>query len=218
MSLRGALKVPRLADLDFNSLETIGDGDPFLQLITPAGFAITAPGGPEVPLENPARDDSTTGTGGSGGSLVVPEVPELNEGEDSDPEIHALDRNLNVQPSSATASSDKGKELATSSASPANVQNLTPRKRKGDSLVSLQINPKKDRQYLQKFSKKAKPTLSSSFDPILSILDEHLMGGKSSRDEAPKTMSGPTMTCTRSNPLDSVDDEVMEVETMGTLS
>ncbi|MFS8035283.1 hypothetical protein Hanom_Chr17g01591261 [Helianthus anomalus] len=194
MSLRDALKVPRFSDLDFNSLETTGEDDPFLQQITLADFAITSPGGPEVPLENHARDESTTGTGGSGGSLVVPKVPELNEGEDSDPEIHALDRNLNVQPSLATVSSVKGKEGATSLASPANVH------------------------YLPNFSKKAKSTLSSLSDLVLSLLDEHLMRGKSSRDEAPKTMSGPTVPYTRSNHLDLVDDEVIEVETMGTLS
>ncbi|MFS7979619.1 hypothetical protein Hanom_Chr10g00929841 [Helianthus anomalus] len=192
---------------------TTGEHDPFLKQITPVAFAIRALGGPEAPLENPGGAESTTGTRGSGGPLVTPEVQELDENEDSDPEIRALDRSLNAQTSSATINLVKGKVTASSIF--ADVQNLTPRKRKGNSLVSLRINPKRDRHYLPSVSKKAKPTFSSSF---LSILDEHLTGGKSSRDEALKTMSGPTMPYTRSDPLDSVDDEVMEVEATRTLS
>ncbi|MFS7979614.1 hypothetical protein Hanom_Chr10g00929781 [Helianthus anomalus] len=113
---------------------TTGEHDPFLKQITPAAFAIRAPGRPKAPLENPGGAESTTGTRGSGGPLVTPEVQELDENEDSDPEIRALDRNLNAQTSSATIYLVKGKVTASSIF--ADVQNLTPRKRKGTKISS----------------------------------------------------------------------------------
>ncbi|MFS8031459.1 hypothetical protein Hanom_Chr17g01546171 [Helianthus anomalus] len=141
-------------------------------------------------------------------AIRPPEVPEVNE--DSDPEIRDLDRELKLPSSSTVVSSGKGKGVVSSVSK---VKDLIPRKRKAN---SHQVNPKKDRHYLPEVTRKAKSTLSISSDQVLTNLSEHISNRKSSRDEAPKTMFGPTMLYIGFVPDD--DDNVMETGDTGVLS
>ncbi|KAF5754689.1 hypothetical protein HanRHA438_Chr17g0804221 [Helianthus annuus] len=202
-----ALKVFRFSNLNFDFAEIIGDGEPFLKQIASAAYAIRPPGDPKAPLENPGGAESAAETGGSGSVRATAEVPEVNE--DSDPEIRDLDRELKLPSSSTVVSPGKGKGAASSVSE---VKDLIPRKRKAN---SHQVNPKKDHHYLPEVTKKAKSTLSISPDQVLTNLSEHISSRKSSRDKAPKTMSGPTMLYIGFVPD---DDNVMETGDTGVLS
>ncbi|MFS7995470.1 hypothetical protein Hanom_Chr12g01118281 [Helianthus anomalus] len=164
-----------------------------MEKTAPAAYAIRDPSDPEAPIANPTQPRSAAGTGCFGGSRVILEIQELAEGEDSDPEIRNMDRSLNANPSLSSASFAKGKEgTVVLSPSTSDEQKSSSQKRKGSSSISLQINTKKHHLYLPEITKKAKTVVSSSSDLVLKKLDEHLTGGKSSKDEAPKMMSGPS--------------------------
>ncbi|MFS7980720.1 hypothetical protein Hanom_Chr10g00942611 [Helianthus anomalus] len=170
ISLRDALKVPNFANLDFDIVEDIRDGESLVKQIAPAAYAIRPLVDLEVPVPNSAVSESGAEARGSSGVQAVIDVLVINE--DSDLEIRELDRELKG-PSQAATSSDKG----TGTSSGPDTKGLVHRKRKAG---AHQINLKDELSFL-KGLKKARKADSSSFDHVLTNLSEHISGGRSSR-------------------------------------
>ncbi|MFS7924755.1 hypothetical protein Hanom_Chr03g00276401 [Helianthus anomalus] len=64
MSLMDTLKVPNFADLDFNIVEDIGDGEVFIKQLASAAYAIRPPVDPVVLVPNPFISESRAEAGG----------------------------------------------------------------------------------------------------------------------------------------------------------
>ncbi|KAJ0434352.1 hypothetical protein HanRHA438_Chr17g0821501 [Helianthus annuus] len=120
MSLRDALQVPNFKDLDFGFLETTREDAPFLTQTTPAAFPLRNPettfvnpdpSDPtrEAPTEGPSPTKPAFEVGSSHNASTALEILEVNEDEDSDPEIQTLDRQLGPRPFLSSSSLPKGK-------------------------------------------------------------------------------------------------------------
>ncbi|KAJ0764556.1 hypothetical protein HanPI659440_Chr08g0293481 [Helianthus annuus] len=134
--------------------------------------------------ELPIADATSSGpklmkdAAGSSGSRAKDDPQQ--EDVDSDPEVRSLDEALKYHPS---ATSLKSKGIT----SDVGLKGLV-RKRKTE--VS-QIRSS-DSLPMPKLLKKAKKSSSHSSDNVITELDEHLSGGKSSREEAALARSAPT--------------------------
>ncbi|KAF5764957.1 hypothetical protein HanRHA438_Chr15g0710221 [Helianthus annuus] len=195
MSLRDALKVPNFSLLDFDFDELTADEDPFLKQTPSAAHEIRAPVDPKTSVAITSDPESAKEAAGSFGVQV--RVEPLVVEEDSDPEVHQLDQAL-LYPTSAVIAKGKG---VSSDSTPKGLV----RKRKAE---NLQLRSA-DSLPLPKLVKKVKKATSSSTDNVLTDLTEHLSGGKSSREEAARARSVPSVTF--SSGLLPVDEaEVME--------
>ncbi|MFS7950078.1 hypothetical protein Hanom_Chr06g00579111 [Helianthus anomalus] len=176
-----ALKVPNFANLDFGFVEVDADEEPFIKQTASAAQEIRPLVDPKASSIIPTGPESGAKVVGSSGVQVTVGPPVVNE--DSDPEIQDLDREFKYL-SFVGLFIEKGR-------------------------LKLQINPKDALPFL-KTGKKTKKDHSSSTNHVLTDLTEHLAGGKSSREEAAKARSAPTITYSGYLPVDGVEE--METE------
>ncbi|KAM0063164.1 hypothetical protein Hdeb2414_s0003g00087861 [Helianthus debilis subsp. tardiflorus] len=185
MSLRDALRVPNFNTLDFDFDELAEDEKPFLRQVSVSAQEIRHMVESKS-SEAPAVENVSTGpksneeAAGSSGAQVRDEP--LLVDDDSDPVVRNLDEALMYPPSGV---STKGKGVSLD----AGLKGLV-WKRKADvpqirSSISLRM---------PKVAKKTKKSSSHSGDNVLDDLNEHLSGGKSSREEAAKARFAPSAT------------------------
>ncbi|KAJ0876846.1 hypothetical protein HanPSC8_Chr11g0493081 [Helianthus annuus] len=224
MSLLDALKVPSFDVFDFD-LEDQGEGEvPLMKQVAPSAQEIQ----PVLPQDAPehtaaeitsfppqgALDQnaaettsfplSSKGVAGSSGSQAGKKS--ILDDVDSDPEVRCLDEALRHRPSSASLKS-KGIDHEVK-------QQTLVRKRKTE---SLQINSS-DALPMPRL-KKDKQGSSHSGKDVMIELDEHLMGGKFSREEAALARSKPTLIFSGGflpvNEVEGMDVENPEVSSKG---
>ncbi|MFS8026525.1 hypothetical protein Hanom_Chr16g01487741 [Helianthus anomalus] len=189
MSLLDALKVPSFNVFDFDFEEQGEDDVPIMKQVALSAQEIrpvipqdvseraaveTASSIPQGAHDQAATETtsvptSSKGAIGSSGSQAGKES--IPEDVDSDPEVRSLDEALQYRPSSASLKS-KGTDHEVK-------QQTLVRKRKTE---SLQIRPS-DVLPMPKL-KKGKKVSSHSGSDVMIELDEHLSGGKFSREEA----------------------------------
>ncbi|KAJ0792872.1 hypothetical protein HanOQP8_Chr01g0022871 [Helianthus annuus] len=202
MSLRDALKVPNFNVLDFYFDDQVEGEVPFLKQVSLSAQEIrplidqgaTGPPSTDVVSTFPKPTKENVGLSGSrakGDSQL--------EDVDSDPEVRSLDEALKYRPScisiksKGVSSDDELKGLV--------------RKRKADASQIRSSDPLP----MPKAIKKKKKSTSFSSDNVLTDLDEHLSGGKSSREEAALARSAPTLAFSGGY-LPENETENMEVE------
>ncbi|KAM0055845.1 hypothetical protein Hdeb2414_s0006g00210871 [Helianthus debilis subsp. tardiflorus] len=202
MSLRDALKVPNFNVLDFDFDEQTEGEVPFLKQVASATQEIRPPRDPSAP--EPSATDATSSvpkpvevTVGSSGSQV--KNRSILDDMDSNPEVRSLDEALQYQPSASLKS--KG------AASDVELKGLV-RKRKGEAIQIRSSDP-----LPMPILKKNKKGSSHSSGDVMIELDEHLSGGKSSREEAARARSAPTPAFS-SGFLPVNEVESMEVENL----
>ncbi|MFS8012757.1 hypothetical protein Hanom_Chr14g01324611 [Helianthus anomalus] len=194
MSLRDALKVPNFNILDFDFGKQAEGEVPFMKQVSLTAHEIRPP--PIQVTSEPSAVDATSsvpkptkGADGSSGSQAGRKS--ILDDVDSDPEVRSLDEALQYHPFSL-----KSEGVISDAIS----------KRKNE---SLQIHSS-DPLPMPKTKKNKKGSSHSSGDVMIE-LDEHLSGGKSSREEAAKARSEPTPTFSGGFlPVNEV--ESMEVE------
>ncbi|KAF5814550.1 hypothetical protein HanRHA438_Chr03g0124461 [Helianthus annuus] len=199
MSLRDALKVPNFDVLDFDDQ---GEGKvPLMKQVAYAAQEIrplitqdtSEPSAAEATSSIPT---STKGTAGSSGSQAGKKS--ILDDVDSDPKVRSLDEALQYRPSSASL---KIKSVV----SDVNQKALV-RKRKNEPLQIRSSGP-----LPMPRPKKNKRGSSHSGGDVMVELDEHLTGGKFSREEAARARSEPTPTFSGGFiPVNEVEN--MEVE------
>uniref|UniRef100_A0A251VF62 Uncharacterized protein n=1 Tax=Helianthus annuus TaxID=4232 RepID=A0A251VF62_HELAN len=209
MSLRDALKVPNF-DIFYFDLEDQGDDEVPLMKQVAASAQEVQPLIPQNAPEQVATEATssvptpTKDVAGSFGSQVGKKS--ILDDVDSDPEVRSLDEALQYRPSSDSLKS-KG---ITHEVAP---QALT-RKRKTE---PVQIRPS-DPLPLPR-SKKVKKGSSHSSSDVMVELDEHLTGGKFSREEAALARSKPTPVFSGGflpvNEVESMEVENPEVTSKG---
>ncbi|KAF5791941.1 hypothetical protein HanRHA438_Chr09g0412321 [Helianthus annuus] len=182
MSLKDALKIPNFNVLDFNFDEQAEGEVPFMQQVASAAQEIRPLTGQGT--SEPSAADATSsvpkptkGAAGSSGSQAGKES--ILDDVDSDPKVRSLDEALKYQPSSGSQKS-KG---VTSDVEPKGFI----RKRKNEALQIRSSDPLP----MPKVKKNKKGSSHSSGN-VITELDEHLFGGKSSREEAALARSAPT--------------------------
>ncbi|MFS8026498.1 hypothetical protein Hanom_Chr16g01487451 [Helianthus anomalus] len=174
MSLRDALKVPCFDVLDFD-LDDQGEGEVLLmKQVAPSAQEIQ----PVIASDSP-KPTPTKGAAGSSGSQAGKKS--ILDDVDSDPEVRSLDEALQYRPSSGSL---KSKGIMHE----VDPQALV-RKRKTE---SVQIRSSDPLPMLR--IKKIKKGSSHSGGDVMVELDEHLTGGKFSREEAARARSEPTPT------------------------
>ncbi|MFS7972044.1 hypothetical protein Hanom_Chr09g00839981 [Helianthus anomalus] len=206
MSLLDALKVPSMDVFDFNFEEQGKGAVPLMKQVESSAYPIRVETDPNVATSSAAEATSsvpkssserdiikTKEAGGSSGSQAG-RKPILDDVDD-DPEIRNLDEALLSRPSSLRS---KGTELGADLV-------IRSRKRKNE---TVQIRPT-DPLPLPKL-KKTKGD-SRSEGNVMEELDEHLSGGKFSREEAALARSKPTPVYSGGFVPDS-EVESMEVE------
>ncbi|MFS7964464.1 hypothetical protein Hanom_Chr08g00750681 [Helianthus anomalus] len=182
MSLRDALKVPNFNVLDFDLDEQAEGEVPFMKQVAYAAQEIrplitqdtSEPTAVEATSSIPMP---TKGAAGSSGSQAVKKS--ILDDVDSDPEVRSLDEALQHPPSSASL---KSKGIM----SDADLKPLV-RKRKSETSQILSSDP-----LPMPRPKKNKRGSSYSTGDVMIELDEHLTGGKFSREEAARARSAPT--------------------------
>ncbi|KAJ0577798.1 hypothetical protein HanIR_Chr05g0240091 [Helianthus annuus] len=207
MSLRDALKVPSFDVLDFD-LDDQGEGEvPLMKQVAPSAQEIR-PAIPQNTSEQAATEATssiptpTKGAAGSSGSQAGKKS--ILDDVDSDPEVRSLDEALQYRPSSASLKS-KGVMHEV------DPQALV-RKRKTESVQIRSSDPLPMSRI-----KKIKKGSSHSGGDVMVELDEHLTGGKFSREEAARARSEPTPTFSGGFlPISEV--ESMETEAPETMS
>ncbi|MFS7966253.1 hypothetical protein Hanom_Chr09g00771681 [Helianthus anomalus] len=185
MSLRDALKVPSF-DVAFSAQEI----RPLA--VQDAAEPSVADGASFVPT--PTKETAGSSGSQSGKRFVLDDV-------DDDPEIRKLDEALQYRPSPVSLTS-KGATL-----------DLTPnplvRKRKKETVQIRSSDPLPLPR-----SKKNKKGSSFSEGDVMNELDEHLTGGKFSREEATLARTKPTPTFSSgflpSNEVESMETEILE--------
>ncbi|MFS7984887.1 hypothetical protein Hanom_Chr11g00991971 [Helianthus anomalus] len=184
MSLRDALKVPNFNVIDFD-LDELAEGEvPFMKQVAYAAQEIrplvtqdaTEPSAAEATSSVPTPGKDGAGSSGSqvGEKSILDDV-------DDDPEIRSLDEGLQYRPSSVSL---KCKGVM----SDVDQKGLV-RKRKNEPLQIHASDP-----LPMPRSKKIKKGSSHSGSDVMIELDEHLTGGKFSREEATRIRSAPTPT------------------------
>ncbi|KAM0003717.1 hypothetical protein Hdeb2414_s0272g00853341 [Helianthus debilis subsp. tardiflorus] len=191
MSLLDALKVPSFDVFDFD-LEDQAEGEiPLMKQVASSAQEIRHAIAPDVSEQAAAEVTSSVpqgaaetslplsskGTAGSSGSQA--RKKSILDDVDSDPEVRSLDEALRYRPSSASLR-DKGTDREVKQ------QGLI-RKRK---TKSLKIRSSDDLPMPR--LKKGKQSSSHSGGDVMVELDEHLTGGKFSREEAALARSKPT--------------------------
>ncbi|KAJ0753124.1 hypothetical protein HanPI659440_Chr09g0332241 [Helianthus annuus] len=202
MSLRDALKVPNLNTLDFDFDKLAEDEVPFLKQTSSSALEnrpLVEQHSSEPPTAENASSELKITKETAGSSSVHVSAEPLSVDADSDPEVRELDEALMYRPSSASV---KGKGVSLISEPKGLV-----RKRKAD---ATQIRPSISLP-IPKLTKKTKKSSSHSSDNILTDLNEHLSGGKSSREEATLARSAPTPTYSGGF-LPVNEAETMEIE------
>ncbi|MFS8011150.1 hypothetical protein Hanom_Chr14g01305511 [Helianthus anomalus] len=168
MSLRDALKVPNFNVFDFDLDEKAEGGSSLITQDTSGPTAVEATSSIPTP---------TKGAAGSSGSQALKNS--ILDDVDSDPEVRSLDEALQHPPSSASL---KSKGIM----SDADLKRLV-HKRKNETSQILSSDP-----LPMPRPKKNKRGPSYSTGDVMIELDEHLTGGKFSREEAARTCSAPT--------------------------
>ncbi|KAJ0467581.1 hypothetical protein HanIR_Chr14g0686891 [Helianthus annuus] len=182
MSLRDALKVPNFDVLDFD-LEDQGEDEVPLMKQVASSAQETRPVIPQNTSEPTAAEATssipmpTKGAAGSSGSNAGKKS--ILDDVDSDPEVRSLDEALQYHPSSASLKS-KGVMYEVD-------QQALVRKRKTESVQIRSSDP-----LPMPRTKKIKKGSSHSGSDVMVDLDEHLTGGRSSREEAALARSAPT--------------------------
>ncbi|MFS7947668.1 hypothetical protein Hanom_Chr06g00550951 [Helianthus anomalus] len=182
MSLRDALKVPNFDILDFD-LDDQGEGEiPLMKQVAPSAQEIRHVKPPNTSETTAAEVTSsiptpTKGVAGSSGSQAGKRS--ILDDVDSDPEVRSLDEALQYRTSSASLKS-KGVMHEVD-------QQALVRKKKTESLQIRSSDP-----LPMPRTKKIKKGSSHSTGDVMIELDEHLTGGKFSREEAARARSEPT--------------------------
>ncbi|KAJ0482920.1 hypothetical protein HanIR_Chr13g0659271 [Helianthus annuus] len=201
MSLRDALKVPSFDVLDFD-LDDQGEGEvPLMKQVAYAAQEIrplvtqdaAEPSIAEATSSVPTPTKDAAGSSGTqtGKKSILDDV-------DSDPEVHSIDEALQYPPSVSLKSKGIMPEVG---------QKILVRKRKNESLQICSSDPLP----MPKLKKNKKKGSSHSGSDVMVELDEHLTGGKHSREEAALACSAPTPTFSGGFlPVNEV--ESMEVE------
>ncbi|KAF5754207.1 hypothetical protein HanXRQr2_Chr17g0788631 [Helianthus annuus] len=207
MSLRDALKVPNFDILDFD-LDDQGEGEvPLMKQVAPSAQEIRPVNPPDISKTAVAEATSyiPTPTKGAAGSYRSQAGKKsILDDVDSDPEVRSLDEALQFRPSSASLKS-KGVMHEVD-------QQVLIRKRKTESLQIRSSDP-----LPMPRTKKIKNGSSHSSGDVMVELDEHLTGGKFSREEAARVRSEPTPTFSGGFLLIS-EEESMETEIPETTS
>ncbi|KAJ0704296.1 hypothetical protein HanPI659440_Chr14g0561131 [Helianthus annuus] len=224
MSLLDALKVPSFDVLDFDLEDQVEGEVPLMKQVAPSAQEIRpvlpqdAPGHsaaeitssfPQGALNQDAAETtslplSSRGAVGSSGSQAGKKS--VLDDVDSDPEIRSLDEALHLRPSSASLKS-KGTDDEVKKPTPT-------RKRKTE---SLKIRSSDDLPMPR--LKKGKQSSYHSGGDVMVELDEHLTGGKFSREEAALAHSKPTPVFSGGflpvNEVEGMDVENPEVSSKG---
>ncbi|KAJ0818584.1 hypothetical protein HanPI659440_Chr00c01g0704161 [Helianthus annuus] len=207
MSLRDALKVPSFDVLDFD-FDDQGEGEvPLIKQVAYVAQEIRPLVTQDTSEPSAAEATSsiltpTKGTAGSSGSQAGKKS--ILDDVDSDPEVCSLDEALQYRPSSASL---KSKSVMSDIDQKALV-----RKRKNEPLQIRSSDP-----LPMPKTKKNKKGSSHSGGDVMVELDEHLTGGKFSKEEAARARSAPTPTFSGGFlPVNEV--ESMEVENPETTS
>ncbi|KAM0038206.1 hypothetical protein Hdeb2414_s0013g00412141 [Helianthus debilis subsp. tardiflorus] len=205
MSLRDALKVPNFNVLDFDLGDQGKDEVPLMKQVAPSAQEIrpqvvqeaaepsTAEGAFSVPT--PTKEAA-----GSSGSQA--DKRSILDDVDDDPEIRELGEVLQYRPSSVSL---KSKGVAPDPESKPLV-----RKRKNETLQIRSSDP-----LPMPKMKKGKKGSSHSEGDVMDELDEHLTGGKFSREEAALARNKPTPTFSGgflpSNEVENMETEIPEI-------
>ncbi|KAJ0680654.1 hypothetical protein HanPI659440_Chr16g0626641 [Helianthus annuus] len=201
MSLKDALKIPNFNVLDFDFDEQAEGEVPFMKQVASTAQEIRPL--TDQGTSEPSAADTTSSvlkpTKDTAGSSVSRAKDDPQEEEvDSDPEVRSLDEALKYRPSTASLKS-KG------TASDVELKGLVcKRKNEAPQIRSSDPLP---------MPKTKKPNRSSSHSSgnVITELDEHLSGGKLSREEAALARSAPTPTFSGGFlPVNEVEN--MEVE------
>ncbi|KAF5786932.1 hypothetical protein HanRHA438_Chr10g0459621 [Helianthus annuus] len=199
MSLRDALKVPNFNVLDFDLDEQLEGEVPLMQQVASSAQEIRLPTNQDTSDPSAAEATSSVPTpskGAAGSSGSQAGKKSILDDVDSDPEVRSLDEALQYHPSSVSLKS-KG---VMPDADPKGLI----RKRKNESLQIRSSDPLP----MPKTKKNKKGSSHSSGDVMIE-LDEHLSGGKSSREEAAKARSEPTPTFSGSFlPVNEVENPI----------
>ncbi|KAJ0713973.1 hypothetical protein HanPI659440_Chr13g0484441 [Helianthus annuus] len=201
MSLRDALKVPSFNVMDFD-FDDQGEGEvPLMKQVAYAAQEIRPLTTQDTSESSAAEETSsiptpTKGAVGSSGSQAGKKS--ILDYVDSDPEVRNIDEALQYHPSSAS--------LKSKGVMPEVDQKALVRKRKNEPLQIRSSDP-----LPMPKPKKNKRGSSHSGSDVMVELDEHLTGGKFSREEAARARSAPTPTFSGGFlPVNEV--ESMEVE------
>ncbi|KAJ0510714.1 hypothetical protein HanOQP8_Chr11g0417291 [Helianthus annuus] len=209
MSLRDALKVPNFDVLDFDLEDQGEDEVPLMKQVAASAQEVR----PLIP-QNVSEQVATEATSSvptpikdvAGSSVFQAGKKSILDDVDSDPEVRSLDEALQYRPSSDSL---KSKGIMHEAAP----QALT-RKRKTE---PMQIRPS-DPLPLSR-TKKVKKGSSHSGSDVMVELDEHLTGGKFSREEAALARSKPTPAFSGGflpvNEVESMEIENPEVTSKG---
>ncbi|KAJ0734710.1 hypothetical protein HanPI659440_Chr11g0423341 [Helianthus annuus] len=207
MSLRDALKVPNFNVLDFDLDEQAEGEVPFMRQVASAAQEIRSLTGQGT--SEPSAADATSsvpkptkGVAGSSGSQARKES--ILDDVDSDPEVRSLDEALQYQPSSGSL---KSNGVTSDVESKGFI-----RKRKNEALQIRSSDPLPMPKV-----KENKKSSSHSSGNVITELDEHLSGGKSSREEAALACSAPTPAFSKGYlPINESDN--MDIEDQGVTS
>ncbi|MFS7906336.1 hypothetical protein Hanom_Chr01g00058081 [Helianthus anomalus] len=207
MSLKDALKVSNFNVLDFDFDEQAEGEAPFMKHVASAAQEIRPL--TDQGTSEPSAADATLsvpkpakGAVGSSGSQAKKES--ILDDVDSDPEVWSLDEALKYHPSSGSL---KGKGDALD----VELKGLIcKRKTKVPQIRSSDPLPMPK-------TKKTKKSSSHTSDNVIIELDEHLSGGKSSREEAALPRSTPIPSFSRGyHPVNEAEN--MEIEDQGITS
>ncbi|KAF5790626.1 hypothetical protein HanRHA438_Chr09g0397111 [Helianthus annuus] len=207
MSLRDALKVPNFNILDFDFDEQVEGEILHMKQVSSSAQEIR-PLTEQSASEPPTADATSSGpklikdATGSSGSRAKGD-PQQEE-VDSDPEVRSLDEALKYRPSSVSL---KSKGIT----SDVKLKGLV-RKRKTEVPQIRSSDP-----LPMPKTKKPKKSSSHSSGNVITELDEHLSGGKSSREEAALARSAP-IPAFSGGYLPVNETENMEIEDPGVTS
>ncbi|KAJ0770616.1 hypothetical protein HanPI659440_Chr07g0259681 [Helianthus annuus] len=201
MSLRDALEVPSFDVLDFD-FDDQGEGEvPFMKQVAYAAqeiWPLTTQDASEPSVAEATSSIPTPTKGAVGSSRSQAGKKSIRDDVDSDPEVRSIDESLQYHPSSAS--------LKSKGVMPEADQKALVRKRKNDPLQIRSSDP-----LPMPRPKKNKRSSSHSGGDVMNELDEHLTGGKFSREEAALARSAPTPTFSGGF-LPANEMESMEVE------
>ncbi|KAJ0763318.1 hypothetical protein HanPI659440_Chr08g0279331 [Helianthus annuus] len=205
MSLRDALKVPSFDVLDFDLEDQDEDEVPLMKQVASSAQEIRPPVTQGAAEPSNAEGTSsapaiTKEAAGSSGSRA--DKRSILDDVDDDPKMHELDEALQYRPSSASL---KSKGVASGPESKPLV-----RKRKNETVQIRSSDP-----LPMPKTKKNKKGSSHSEGDVMDEFDEHLTGGKFSREEAALARNKPTPTFSGgflpSNEVENMETEIPEI-------